>query len=221
MKTKWFNVSCFLITTEKGVRSITDPYQYNYKPADPPPEYEGDRPPVAEIADVVTISHPHADHSYVWSITGLPQLYNGGANAEIKGVKFSGVATLHDNYGAPGGVPMRGPNGLIGIEVDGIKIWHMGDFGLQKKLYDEQLAKMVKADILMTPWDMPEAIQNEVLSQLKPKVVFPMHHVRVNDYMRSFKGFTDYTQKTSEVEFTAKSLPSEMQVIMLKPALEY
>jgi len=38
--------------------------------------------------------------------------------------------------------------------------------------------------------------------------------------MRSLKGFTDLTDKTSELAFAAKSLPSEMQVIMLKQSLE-
>lgn len=217
MKIKYFNVSCFLITTDKGVRIITDPYQYNIKPDNPPPDYKGDRPAVEEFADVVTMSHTHGDHNYLWSIKGVPQLYNGGAPAEIKGVKFSGVASLHDNYGENGDMPTRGLNGLIGIDAEGIRIWHMGDYGLQKRLYDDQLARIGRVDILMTPWG---SFASGIISQLRPKVVLPMHHTSVKQ-VKDVKGFTDMTDKTSELEYTTKNLPSETKVIMLKPALEY
>ena len=220
MKIKWFNISSFLITTDSGVRIITDPYFHAYNPPDPPPGWNSNRPPVAEYADVVTITHHHSDHSFPCAIKGVPRLYMGGPSVEIKGVKFSGVATLHDNYGEYGGalpVPTRGLNNVIGIEADGICVLHMGDYGLQEKIYDEQLAKIGRVDILMTPWG--DFIPG-IISQLKPKVVLPMHHSTV-DQVKNIKGFMDMTNKTSEVEFTAKTLPSEMQVIMLKASLEY
>jgi hypothetical protein len=47
-----------------------------------------------------------------------------------------------------------------------------------------------------------------------------MKDARVDDYMSGLKGFTDLSGTTSEVEFTAKTLPSEMKVIMLKQSLE-
>jgi L-ascorbate metabolism protein UlaG (beta-lactamase superfamily) len=207
MKINFFIVSSFLIVTDKGVRVIADPYYYNYKPDNPPPG-STDRPPIAEYADVVTMSHGHFNNGYIHSIKGIPQLYTGGAPAELKGVKFSSVTT-HHLYG-------HGKNNIITIEADGIRVMHMGDFG-QNKLYDEQAAQVGRVDILITSWlDFVPAI----LSQLKPKVVLPMKEARVDDYMRSFKGFTDLSGKISELEFTAKTLPSEMKVIMLKTSLE-
>lgn len=220
MKIKWFNVSSFLITTDSGVRIITDPYFHAYNPPDPPPGWNSNRPAVAEYADVVTITHYHSDHSFPCAIKGVPRLYLGGPSVEIKGVKFNGVATLHDNYGEYGGplpVPTRGLNNIIGIEADGLRILHMGDYGLQEKMYDEQLAQIGKADILMTPWG--DFIPG-ILSQLNPKVVLPMHHTTV-DQVKDMPGFTDLTGKTSSVEFTANTIPREMKVIMLKPSLEY
>lgn len=222
MKIKFFNVSSFLITTESGVRIITDPYQHNYKPVDPPPDWVEDRPGVAEVADVVAISHPHADHSYMWAVKGTPQVYTGGASIEIRGVKFSGMTTLHDNYGeAEGLLSTRGPNGIIGIEADGIRIWHLGDYGMQK-FTDEQLARIGRVDILMMPWDMPNELQEEIFSQLTPRVVFPMHHIRVDEFMTGRKGFIDHrVDNVSELTFEAATLPQEMQIILLKPALDY
>ena len=207
MKINFFIVSCFLITTEKGVRIIADPYYHNYRPDNPPPGLTV-RPPIAEQADVVTMTHGHANNGYMHAVKGVPQLYTGGAPAEIKGVKFSGVTARH--------LYNHGKNTIIGIEADGIRIWHMGDFG-QDKLYDEQLARMGGVDILMTPW---LEWTPTILGQLKPKVVLPMKEAHVDNYMRSMKGFSDLTGKASELEFTSKTLPSEMKVIMLQPSLE-
>lgn len=216
MKIHWFNVSSFMITTEKGIRIITDPFAYNYTPQllPLPPDFELNRPPIGEAADVVTISHGHFDHSYVGAgnIKGVPKLYTGGETGEYKGVKFSGVSAYHD----PMDHNHHGWVSLISIEAEGIRIRHMGDYG-QKRLYDEQVEQIGGVDILMTPWGgwVPSLIE-----QLKPRVILPMHHARIDDYMRSFKGFIDLTDETSDLEYTKDTLPSEMQVIMLKNSME-
>jgi len=205
MKIKLLTVSCFLITTEKGVRIITDPYWHNYTPPNPPPN-QTLHPPVSESADIVTISHEHFNNSYVWAIKGVPRLYTGGGLAEIKGVKLDGVVGRHIGSN-------QCLNSIIIIEVDGIRIVHMGDFG-QEKLFDEQLAKIGAVDVLMTRWsDMPA-----ILGQLRPRVVLPMKNARVDGYMKGMRGFVQMDDM-SEVELTANRLPTEMKVIMLKPAL--
>jgi len=205
MKIRLLTVSCFLIITDKGVRIITDPYWHNYIPDNPPPG-QTEHPPISEFADVVTMTHEHFNDSYIWAVKGLPRLYTGGAPAEIKGVKFSGVVARHIGNN-------QCLNTIIMIEADGIRMVHMGDFG-QNRLDDEQLVKIGRVDILMTRWsDMPV-----ILHQLKPKVVLPMKNARADDYMRSLKGFTRL-DNTSELEFKARTLPSDMKVIMLTPEL--
>jgi L-ascorbate metabolism protein UlaG (beta-lactamase superfamily) len=120
------------------------------------------------------------------------------------------VENWHDNYGDYG----RGINSAIGIEADGLRVRHMGDYG-QKQLTDEQIERFGRVDILLIPWgDWTPAL----LHQLKPKVVFPMHHAKVDDFMRSLKGFSEID--SSEVEFNASSLPSEMKCLMLKQSRE-
>jgi L-ascorbate metabolism protein UlaG (beta-lactamase superfamily) len=219
MNIKWINVSSFLITTDSGVRIITDPYAYNYQPDDPPPGGSPIRPPIDEYADVITLSHGHFDHSYIWSIKGVPRLYTGGAPVEIKGVSFSSAVVHH---GAN-----RGYNNAICMEVDGIRIRHVGDIGI-RKLTDEQVAQIGRVDILMTPWDnsnicMPHETLALVLDQLKPKVILPMHHPQYDDFMHARKGFTDLrNQNISELEFTAGKLPdpSEETLYALSPSYE-
>jgi len=205
MKFKWFNTASWVITTETGVRIITDPYFAKYIPEGPAPPNMGDRPAVDELADIVTITHKHFDHSFAHDIKGVPILYMGGAPAEIKGVKLSSVSAWHDNYGNGG----RGLVYCILYEADGLRVRHMGDYG-QKRLTAEQLALFGRTDILMTPWgDWTPAL----VDQLKPKVILPMHHAQVNDYMRTLNLST---LDVSEIEFTAKTLPSTIKTYMLK-----
>jgi L-ascorbate metabolism protein UlaG (beta-lactamase superfamily) len=211
MKIKWINVACFLITSDKGTKIITDPFFHLYIPDDPPPGGNPIRPGIEEYADVISLSHGHFDHSYIYAIKGVPRLYTGGAPVEIKGVRFSSVVAWHDNYGEGG----RGLVDVNCLEVDDMRIVHMGDYG-QKELTDVQLEKIGRSDILMTPWG---SWAPALLSQLKPKVVLPMHHTRA-EQVKDIKGFIDLSEKTSELEYTKKNLPPEMQVIMLKASLE-
>jgi len=208
MKFKWLSAACWLITTNEGVRIITDPFFQSFVPEGAPPAggYPPERRGIDEYADIIAMTHGHFDHSYVYRVKGVPQLYTGGAPAEIKGVRFTGVNAFHDNYGDGD----RGNVSCIGMETDGLRVRHMGDYG-QKALADEQLEQIGRVDILMTPWgDWTPAL----LDQLKPRVVFPMHHARVDFFMRSLKGFSQ--PDTSEVEISAGTLPAEMKCLMLK-----
>ena len=61
MKIKWLGHACFLITSEKGIKIITDPYT-----SGDPINY-GE---INESADVVLISHEHFDHSNTAAVKG-------------------------------------------------------------------------------------------------------------------------------------------------------
>ncbi len=217
MKFQWFGASHFLATTAEGVRIVTDPFQYNIiVDADPlPPGGNVIRPIYHGEADVVTMSHGHFDHSYLCAIQGVPRLYTGGAPREYKGVKFSSVTTYHGEY--------RGLNNIITFEADGIRVCHVGDHGYV--LSDRQVEGIGRVDILMTSWDddpveMTFDVLGKVLAQLKPRVVFPMHHCVVNEFMTRQKHFIDHRKdNVTEVEFTADTLPSEMTVVLIKPSL--
>jgi len=58
MTIKFLGHASFLITSDEGVRIITDPYE--------PGGYDGALRygPITDEADIVTISHDHADHNY-------------------------------------------------------------------------------------------------------------------------------------------------------------
>lgn len=218
MKIKWFGASHCLITTDTGVKIATDPFHncdlHDDDPA-PPPYGSQIRPTYTGEADIITISHGHGDHNYVWNIKGLPRIYMGGPPQEYKGVKLSSTTTFHGDN--------RGTVECICIEADGIRILHNGDQGVV--FTDEQLEEIGRVDILMTNWDddvveMPFHILDIVLKQLNPKVVIPMHHCLVDEFMTGRKNFIDHRlDNVTEVEFKPDTLPSEMTVMLIKPSL--
>ncbi len=213
MKIKWLGHASFLITADSGVRIITDPYEPNDKL-----RYGN----INESADIVTVSHDHFDHGNVAAVKGNPSVVKG--DAEVKGLKFKGLATFHD---AAGGKE-RGKNTIICFEVDGVRVCHLGDLG--HELTAEQAAEIGLVDVLLLPvggfYTIDAVVASRVAEQLKPRVVIPMHFrnnrcdfpiAGVEEFLR---GKNDVAQPdASEVEFKAGALPSPTRITVLKPAL--
>ena len=215
MKIKWLGHASFLITSDTGVKIITDPYEpilgMNYKPID-------------EFADIVTVSHGHSDHNNVAAVQGNPQIIDESTPVEMKGIKISGIDTFHDSSSGN----ERGPNIVYCMEVDSIKICHLGDLG--HMLSDQQVAAIGKVDVLMTPvggnFTIDAGTADVVIEKLKPAVVMPMHfcNERCPDFpVAGVDTFTDGKTNvtfmdTSEIEYKAGELPESTRVVVLKPA---
>lgn len=215
MKVKWLGHASFLITSDKGTKIITDPYKtgggINY----------GE---IHESADIVTISHEHGDHNNVGSVSGQPQVFKGGAPVEIKGVKFTGISTYHDeNKGKDCGL-----NTIVCMEMDGIRLCHLGDLG--HPLSPQDIAQIGKVDILLVPvggfFTIDAVVASEVSTKLRPKVIIPMHFKNdccaypltgVEDFLKGKENAA--VMDNSEVEFEADKLPAAIQIMALKPAL--
>ena len=215
MKVKWLGHASFLITSDNGTKIITDPYKtgggINYGA-------------IKESADVVTVSHEHSDHNNASAVGGQPHVFKGGAPMEIKGVKFTGVATYHDeNKGKD-----RGTNAITCMEMDGIRLCHLGDLG--HSLSPQEITQIGKVDILLVPvggfFTINAAVASDVSAKLKPKVIIPMHFKNdccaypiagVEDFLKNKDNAR--MMDTSEVEFKADKLPTVTQIMVLKPAL--
>ena len=63
MKLKYLAHASFLITSDSGIRIVTDPYT---------PDKRLRYAPVNEPADIVTVSHDHGDHNAVSTVPGNP-----------------------------------------------------------------------------------------------------------------------------------------------------
>jgi L-ascorbate metabolism protein UlaG (beta-lactamase superfamily) len=125
-------------------------------------------------ADIVTISHNHPDHNEVSAVSGSPFIITGPGEYEIKGVMVIGVATFHDeNKGAD-----RGHNTIYRIEIDGVKIAHLGDLG--HTLSSAQVDDLNGIDVLFVPvggvYSLDPVKAAQVISDLDPRIVIPMHY---------------------------------------------
>ncbi len=217
MKVKWLGHACFLLTSDSGLRVVTDPYV--------PGAYGlGYSSPSVE-ADIVTISHDHTDHNNAEAVRGSPEIVRGSGVREVRGVQFKGVATDHDTSGGR----ERGPNTIFTFALDGVTVCHAGDLG--HDLNDKMVAEIGPIDVLLIPvggnFTIDAAVANSVAERLRPKICIPMHFQ--NDRCREFpvagvEDFVALRQQVrslggSEVEASKDSLPATTETIVLTPAL--
>jgi len=215
MKIKWLGHASFMITSDTGIKIITDPYLIGGGLS------YGE---IKESADIVTVSHEHGDHNNVAAVRGNPKVVRGAATVEIKGIRFKGIPCYHDEAGGK----LRGNNTIFYFEVDGVRICHFGDLGHQ--LSDKQIAELGRIDILLIPvggfYTIDAKVATEVCNQLKPKVIIPMHYKNdkcgypiagVDGFLQGKEGVSRLD--ASEVEFKKENLPASTQIIVLKSAL--
>ena len=164
MVISWYGQSCFKVQSGEIV-AVIDPFDKSL----------GLTPPRQLGADIVMVSHAHPDHNNVAAISGSPFIIDGPGEYEIKGVKVTGIFSFHDT--AEG--KEIGGNTIYRLEIEGIKICHLGDLG-QKKLSDEQIETIGDIDILMVPVGGGSTINAEeavaIINQIEPKIVIPMHY---------------------------------------------
>ncbi len=184
---RWHGQSFFEIISTKGTRIVTDPHAI---------EAYG-RPQIK--ADLVLMTHFHVDHTRTDAITNIKDAKQINAlkkdesgrdtwnilDEKFKDVRIQTVGTFHDDMAGT----QRGKNGVFVIDVDGLRIVHLGDLG--HTLRGEQLRKIRKnddkprephaIDVLMIPVGGVYTINGldaqKVVEQLKPtRYVLPMHY---------------------------------------------
>jgi len=208
MDITWLGQSCFRIRGSHAT-IITDPYP-------PGLGYSLGKP----SAHIVTISHQHPGHSYVQGISGEPRQVTGPGEYEISGILITGIATFHDNKG--GGV--RGKNTVYVMEVDEVSICHLGDLG--HVLTSEQVEEIDNVDVLLVPVGGVSTINAplaaEVVRQLEPKVVVPMHYKTpalnwelepVDRFLKEIG--VKQVNSLPKLSLTRSSLPPSPQVFLL------
>jgi len=213
MLISWLGHSCFKIQSKsgpEGITVITDPFDKSV----------GLKAPNCE-ADIVTVSHDHADHNNAESLRGDPFVINSAGEYDIKGVLVQGVDSYHDDKeGAE-----RGRNIIYRIEMTDISLVHLGDLG--HVLDNKQLEALVGVDILMIPvggkytLDGKKAV--EVVSQIEPRMVIPMHYkipglkvdIEKEDKFVKELGLTP--GKEDKLKISRKDLPQEnMELVVFK-----
>lgn len=215
MKVKWLGHSCFLITSDKGIRLITDPYAVGAGIS-----YSA----INESADIVVVSHEHGDHNNASAVQGKPQIIKGSGIKNAASIEFKGIATYHDDSQGT----QRGANTVFCFTVDDITLCHLGDLG--HLLSQEQAAATGDVDILFIPvgglFTIDAAEASQVCRQLTPKVIIPMHFKtpkcaypisEVDSFLKGKEGVRRWDK--SEAEFLAGKFHAESEIVVLQPAL--
>jgi len=215
LKIQWFGQSCFCITSQAGLKLITDPYQTGLSP-------RFLYAPVNSSADIVTVSHSHGDHDNISAVSGNPVIIRNSGVTSVKGLEIKGVMTFHDKVkGAE-----LGPNIIFTFEMDGLRLAHLGDLG--HPLDSEQIAELKGTDILFVPagGGNPQDFQDVInlWQQLKPRLVIPMHFSTVHCLSQKYKA-EDLLRLVpgakiigdSQISVTKNNLPASTQIFILDP----
>lgn len=179
MRIRWFGQSAFLLTGEAGEQErsvLLDPFG-------PAGELFASRgivfdyaPPVGVDADLVLITHEHADHNAAEAASGDPVVIRSTAGTLDSPVgEVVAVASEHDDVAGTA----RGPNTIFAFELDGLRVCHLGDFG-QPALRPEQQAALGAVDVLFVPVGGGPTVGGEsaaaVVRALAPRLLVPMHY---------------------------------------------
>jgi len=187
---------------------------------DPFDESTGLKPPSFQ-ADVLLITHDHHDHNNKKAIKGTPFLIEGPGEYEVKEIAIQGIPSFHDEEEGK----KRGSNTIYLIEMEEMKVCHLGDFG-QKELTEDQLEQIGDIDVLMVPvggeFTLDAKGAAHVISQIEPKIVIPMHYAipKLKIKLDEVDKFLKEIGKKSVVPqpkllIKKKDLPLETQVVVL------
>jgi len=214
MNVNWLAHSCFLITSEAGLRVITDPYSVGGGI---------DYSPIKETADIVVVSHDHFDHNAVSAVRGKPEVVRGSGIRTVRGIQFRGIATYHDASQGK----QRGANTVFCFTLDDIRLCHLGDLG--HLLSQAQIDEIAGVDILFVPtggfYTIDAASASTVCDQLRPKVIIPMHFktpkcdfpiTGVEDFIYGKRNVKK--MDSSQIEFKFEELPVATEIVVLKSA---
>jgi L-ascorbate metabolism protein UlaG (beta-lactamase superfamily) len=175
MQIEWYGQSAFrLASSEQTV--VIDPFT-DMSAMAASHGMQFDYPLISGVqADLLLVTHEHADHNGVEAIGGDPTVLRSIAGRLESPVgEVVAVASEHDQAAGT----ERGPNTIFVFELDGVRVAHFGDFG-QSGLREEQARAIGHVDLLIVPVGggptagAAEAV--EIVARLSPRWVVPMHY---------------------------------------------
>lgn len=151
--------SSFLIKTETGKRILTDPFQIDSS---------------LENVDIITVSHPHFDHSDTKNFPDKSKILQSQTTLETSFCKIQTLNSYHDeSFGSK-----RGPNLIFNFKINDITLCHLGDLGHQ--LDADSLNLLKNIDVIFVPVGENYTVDlkslHRMLDIIKPKYIIPMHY---------------------------------------------
>jgi len=204
--------SSFQIKT-KSATLVTDPFD---------PAMVGLKFPKVS-ADIITISHNHADHNQEQLVADVKKVISGPGEYEIAGVSIIGISCYHDNEKGT----QRGKNTIYIIEAEDLRLAHLGDLG--HTLSESQLDEIGEIDILLTPVGGTYTIGPKeavaVVQAIEPTFILPMHYQMAGLNQESFAelvGVDEFlsqmalkVEKETKLKISKGTLPADEQRVVV------
>lgn len=210
MEIKWIGHNSFLLINSFGKKILLDPMQlypyiqkYDLKP------------------DIITFSHSHNNEIINYYLNTKCKIIRSEINYQDKYFCIKGFTTFRDNYNGF----KRGENIIYIIEMDGLKLCHLGSLG--HILDYSMLDKLLDIDILFIPigghFCLDGCSAAKLASIIKPKYIVPMSFKTSSEYfyldgplkfLNSFNNIIHYNSNT--IYSQDLDLSKKQVVILLK-----
>lgn len=210
MEIFWYGHSCFRMT-ERGLATVVvDPFDSNVVGYFP----------LKLRSDIVAVSHDAAGHNYINGVKGASHILKGPGEYEIGGVFITAVQTDGNSR-----KKVEQPrNTLYVFDYDGLTIAHLGD--LKQVPSQAEVEALGPVNVVLLPIGGGDGLNAakaaEVVSQLEPNIIIPMHYytsegkVRLDSLDKFIKEMgLQPIDSVPSLKITKSGLPSESKVIVL------
>lgn len=203
MEITWLGRTCFRLKGRDGV-VITDPC---------PPE-SGYRYP-RQAAEIVTLSRRDDEgSSYLEGVSGDPMVFDAPGEYEHSGILVTALPTK---------LPDGGRNLVFVIEIDGIRIGHLGRPAPNATAVDE----LKDVDVLLLPvgggGSLAGAAAADVMTTIDPHMAIPMNF-KTEEETRDLEPIDRFLKETGaktepqpRISVTRSTIPAELTVMLLQP----
>ncbi len=218
---EWYGQSAFKLSAAEAPTVFIDPFGDLSAMAGRGMQF--DYPAIAGVqADLLLVTHEHADHNAVEAIGGEPIVLRSTAGRLQSPLgEVVAVASEHDEQAGTA----RGPNTIFAFELAGVRVAHFGDFG-QSALREEQAEAIGAVDLLMLPVGGGPTLGGPgaaaIVERLRPRWVVPMHYrtPRIS-FLETADGFLELCTDVHRLEepvFQTGELPADAGPLTVVPA---
>lgn len=218
MRIEWFGQAAFRLEAPEATVFI-DPFG-DLSPLAQRMGVKLDFPRIEGVAaDLVLVTHEHADHNGVEVIEGDPTILRSTAGRLESPIgEVLAIASEHD---AAAGT-QRGPNTIFVFDLGGIRLAHFGDFG-QRSLREEQAEVLGSPDMVLLPVGGGPTIGAEqaaaLVEQLQPRYIVPMHYrtprIGFLETADEFLKLMPHVKRLSESAFDTAELDGDRPLVVV------
>jgi L-ascorbate metabolism protein UlaG (beta-lactamase superfamily) len=205
----WYGHSCFRISERGRISVVTDPFHESIG-----------LPPLKLKADVVTVSHEGAGHSYLDAVKTDMRAVHTPGEYEIGGVFITALA-LHNPAAEP---PQRNVGFMV--NYDTLSVLHVGDLSFVPE--QSTIENLGEVNVLLVPvgggGGLKAAQAAELVALVEPHFIVPMHYALPGlafelepvDKFLKVMGVSKVVEMDI-LKVSSSDLPEQPQVVVLTP----